>query len=216
MSQCMATLRSANGGVTFYCGLEEGHKGDHFNEGPLSWWFDDGLAPSGEPTEVCRCEPEHRYAAYDCPRHGDQSLREPTEPAPGVEPVGLVGALEQSERDLCYQIRTVVNLCEMGYPTEAAKRGRDALRGVDRSRQMRSHWSVAGVAHPPTDTGETEALEKAIDLLQAEADRLTVERTEVGYEDPRKLEWAEYKARAYMTAKDFLGRALTTQGGSDR
>lgn len=214
MSQCMATLRSANGGVTFYCGLEEGHKGDHFNEGPLSWWFDDGLAPSGEPTEVCRCEPEHRYAAYDCPRHGDQSLREPTEPAPGVEPVGLVGALEQSERDLCYQIRTVVNLCEMGYPTEAAKRGRDALRGVDRSRQMRSHWSVAGVAHPPTDTGETEALEAIRDVV-------TLLRMG-GYDESGKhypVGRGGLTAQGCRSEADILDSTLarlTTQGGSDR
>lgn len=70
-----------------------------------------------------------------------------SERAKGAGPLGYIGALEQSERDLCFQLRTIVNLCEMGYSGEAARVGRNALRGVDRARKEREHLNpvVVGI-----------------------------------------------------------------------
>lgn len=41
--QCGATLRSR--GATFFCTLDRGHEDEHFNDGPLTWWWDDREEP---------------------------------------------------------------------------------------------------------------------------------------------------------------------------
>lgn len=118
------------------------------NESGLGWAFVPRLrasTPEGSETEdrtMDGCDPARATytRAISPPSHDVEALREALDGGPkGAGALGYIGEVEKSERDLCFHMRTMVNLCEMGYPSEAAKRGRQALRDVDTARKDRSH-----------------------------------------------------------------------------